>query len=118
MEDVLLESQTICVHARVCRGMGKEAGAFKQGELITLSREMIASGRVPGNGMVRRKDFRVKRGGMGVYMCFPFSRNIILVITQSPSALPQEMRKIIAQGIITCVLGPVFLNSSLSSVNS
>ena len=98
--------------------MGKEAGAFKQGKLITLSREMIANGRVPGNVMVRRKDFRVKTGEIGVYMCFHFSRNIILVITQGPSALPQEMGKIIAQGIRTCVLGPVFLNSNLSSVNS
>ena len=68
--------------------MGKEAGAFKQGKLIMLSREMIANGRVPGNVMVRRKDFRVKTGEIGVYMCFHFSRNIILAITQGPSALP------------------------------
>ena len=107
---------SVCMHVSV-GGMGKEAGAFKQGELIPLSREMIANGRVPGNVMVRRKDFRAKRGEIGVYMCFHFSRNIMLVITQSPSVLPQEMGKIIAQGIRTRVLGPVFLNSNLSSLN-
>ena len=80
--------------------VGKEAGkvrAFKQGGLITLSREMIGNGRVPGNMIVRRKDFWVNRRiGIRAHMCFHFSRNIILVTTQSPSALPQEMGKVIA----------------------
>lgn len=54
------------MHVREGRVVGKEAGklrAFKQGGLITLSREMIGNGRNPGNMIVRRKDFWVKRTG-------------------------------------------------------
>ena len=65
---------------------------FKQGELITLLREMIGNVvDILVNIMVRRKSLRVKEGVSGtMYVLSVFKDYHILITTCIPSSLPQE----------------------------